>query len=103
MDRMAALSMIESGDDDLAIGKAGEISRYQLTKHTWRVTTALPLSSAVNPQLAYQVASCAILVRKNAFIASHHREPTDKEFYRLWNPHCPNETAQRFANLCDRK
>ena len=36
MDRWAALSQIESGDDDHAVGAAGEISRYQLKPEIWQ-------------------------------------------------------------------
>jgi hypothetical protein len=32
MDRLAALSMIETGDNDRMVGRAGEISRYQILK-----------------------------------------------------------------------
>src|ERR1700722_2135395 len=35
MDRWAALSMIESGDDDRAVGSLGEISRYQIRPYLW--------------------------------------------------------------------
>ena len=37
MDRLSALSQIESGDNDRAVGKAGEISRYQVLKNEWRM------------------------------------------------------------------
>src|SRR5258706_16343156 len=32
MDRMSALSMLETGDDDTMVGRAGEISRYQVMR-----------------------------------------------------------------------
>ena len=35
-DRWAALSQLESGDDDGAIGAAGEVSRYQIKPELWR-------------------------------------------------------------------
>src|SRR2546426_8121216 len=31
-----ALGMIESGNNDRAVGRAGEISRYQIKKNVWR-------------------------------------------------------------------
>src|SRR5437762_7245366 len=31
-----ALGMLESGNDDHAVGSAGEISRYQIKKNIWR-------------------------------------------------------------------
>jgi hypothetical protein len=35
MDRWSALSMIESGDDDLAVGPGGEVSRFQIRPELW--------------------------------------------------------------------
>ena len=32
MDRFTALSQIESGDNDFAVGRVGEISRYQIRR-----------------------------------------------------------------------
>src|ERR1700720_924076 len=36
MERWKALSQIESGDNDRALGLAGEISRYQIRPDVWR-------------------------------------------------------------------
>ena len=36
MDRWAALSQIETRDNDKAVGAAGEISRYQVKPQLWR-------------------------------------------------------------------
>jgi hypothetical protein len=35
MDRWAALAMFESGDNDRIVGRAGEISRYQIRRELW--------------------------------------------------------------------
>ena len=35
MDRWAALSMIESGDNDQAVGPGGEVSRFQIRRELW--------------------------------------------------------------------
>src|SRR6266567_952502 len=35
MDRWSALSQIESGDNDKAVGRLGEISRYQILPDVW--------------------------------------------------------------------
>ena len=35
LDRWAALSQIESGDNDKAVGRMGEISRYQILPDVW--------------------------------------------------------------------
>ncbi len=39
MDRLSALSMLETGDNDRVVGRAGEISRYQILKMEWRSVT----------------------------------------------------------------
>jgi len=35
MDRWSALAMLESGGNDHLIGRAGEISRYQIRRNLW--------------------------------------------------------------------
>src|SRR6266576_4999521 len=37
-----ALGMIESGDDDRAVGSAGEISRFQIKKNIWSAYSSSP-------------------------------------------------------------
>ena len=34
--RLAALGMLESGDNDTAVGAVGEVSRYQIKPWIWR-------------------------------------------------------------------
>jgi len=36
MTRLDALSMIESGNNDLAVGQAGEVSCFQILPQLWR-------------------------------------------------------------------
>jgi len=103
LDRLSALSMLESGDNDLAHGRSGEVSRFQMLKSVWKAHTRLPLAQATNAITAQSVAVAVMKERVAGFIARHHREPTDAEFYKTWNPRCPDETAQRFANLCKLK
>jgi hypothetical protein len=100
MPRIEALSQIESGDNDLAHGHAGEISRFQLLKSVWRAHTDLPYSAATNGITAMEVAMKIIQERTDNFIAQHGRTPTDAEWYKMWNPRCSKATAQRFQNLC---
>lgn len=111
MDKWSALSMIETGDRDCCVGKAGEISRWQIKRSVWHSNTSLPFSAATSQIQAKTVAERVQGVRIAHFKAVHHREPTNVEFYLLWN--CPAhvlkpsaaelERAQRFANLCERK
>jgi len=107
MDRFAALSMIESGDNDFARGKAGELSRFQIRRDVWTNITSQPISMATQPKAAEAVARTIAGKRCQAFEIQQHRSPTDLEFYILWN--APSqigkpsrvvlERARRFSNL----
>src|SRR5262245_8751842 len=109
MDRLAALSMIETGDNDRMVGRAGEISRYQILKSEWRsVTNSVDYAHAPT---AKNVAQMLLARRVQAFQATYHRNPTDFEFYGLWN--APGqvlkgrvspvvaERCRRYSNLCE--
>jgi hypothetical protein len=101
MDRWEALSMIESGNNDRAVGAVGEVSRYQIRPEYW------PGGNPQNPQVALTVAQKTMQTRLNRFVHRHNRQPTDFEFYVLWNAPWQTgrpsaivrERAQRFANL----
>src|SRR5664280_1097137 len=78
MDRWAALSMIESGDNDHAVGPGGEVSRFQIRRELW---------PGGNPQDAHDAQSAAqeiMLSRLEEFQRTHQRPATDFEFYVLW-------------------
>jgi hypothetical protein len=104
MDRWAALSMIESGDNDRAVGPGGEISRYQIRPQLW------PGGNPTNAEIALTVAQQIMLPRIDEFRRSHQRMPTDFEFYVLWNAPWQadhpsavvTERARRFSNLVQR-
>jgi hypothetical protein len=104
MDRWSALSMLESGNDDQAIGSRGEVSRYQIRPYLW------PGGNPVNAHLALNVAQKIMQSRIAHFEQTHNRIPTDFEFYVLWNApqevnhpcHAVAERADRFANLVQR-
>ena len=109
-DRWSALAAIESGGNDHAVGRAGEVSRYQIKPTEWRRASSAPLSRATVSATALAVTRRILNVRCAAFAARFHRAPTDFEFYVLWN--APNqlllgngpttivrERAERFANL----
>ena len=106
-DRWTALSMFESCDNDRAVGSAGEISRYQILKQEWAtVTTSRRYTDA---KLAKSVAEELMKRRYNQFVQTFHREPSDYEFYVLWNApyqllerrvsRVVAERAHRFHNL----
>jgi hypothetical protein len=104
MDRWAALSMIESGDDDSAIGSLGEVSRFQIRPYLW------PGGNPLNAGVALDAAQKIMKPRVARFKQTHNRAPSDFEFYVLWN--APQEVnhpcravakrAERFANLVRR-
>jgi hypothetical protein len=106
MDRWAALSQIESGDNDCAIGTAGEVSRYQVRPEVWR-EHARATADWQKPEDALAVAQGLMKERCEEFEKLHGRPPTDFEFYILWNAPAQikrpskvvRERAKRFCNL----
>ena len=108
MDRWAALSQIESGDNDCAVGAAGEISRFQLRLELWQ-ERAPHAASWEKPDEALAVAQDLMNERCSRFEKAYHRPPTDFEFYVLWNAPAQigrpsrvvRERAERFCNLVE--
>ncbi len=108
MDRLVALSMIETGVDDYMVGSAGEISRYQILKSEWHSVTNS--TRYADPATGRAVTLRLLEKRVQGFQSSFNRIPTDFELYALWN--APGqvmqrrvsrrvaERCQRFANLC---
>ena len=101
MDRWTALAMLESDNNDYAIGHAGEISRYQICPELW------PGGNPVDASVALANAQRIMSRRTAEFEKTHGRAPDDFEFYVLWNapgqidhPHqSVVARARRFANL----
>lgn len=106
MDRWAALSQIETRDNDHAIGAAGEISRYQMKPKLWR-RYARSNADWRNPAEALAAARQLMRERCADFERCYHRQPTDFDFYVLWNApaqirrpgRAVRERAQRFCRL----
>ena len=106
MDRWAALSQLESGDNDCAVGAAGEVSRYQMKLDLWR-QYATTNADWQKPADALKVAQELMKDRCADFEETFHRPPTDFEFYVLWNAPAQirkpaknvRERAERFCNL----
>jgi hypothetical protein len=100
-DRWTALAMIESGGRDGAVGRQGEISRYQIRPELWRGGNRLDAGVALANAQRIMSARVAGFERANG------RVPSDFEFYVLWNapaqikhPHrAVVERARRFVNL----
>jgi hypothetical protein len=79
MNRWTALAMLESGDNDRAIGRAGEVSRYQISPGLW------PGGNPLDADIALSNKKHIMSSRTAAFEHSHGRAPDDFEFYVLWN------------------
>jgi hypothetical protein len=110
MDRWAALSQLETRDNDNAIGSAGEISRFQIKPKLWQRYASVS-ANWKNPGEALAAAQQLMKERCSGFERRHNRPPTDFEFYVLWNaPAQVNkpakavcERAERFCRLVNRK
>jgi hypothetical protein len=97
--------MLETGNDDSAVGSCGEISRFQIRAQLW------PGGNPQNPRAALTVARTIMQERVQHFQRTHGRSPNDFEFYVLWNApaevdhpvSCVIERAQRFVNLVQRE
>jgi hypothetical protein len=108
LDRWAALSLIESGDNDKATGPSGEVSRYQIQRALWD-RYAPTNADWTRPEDALTVAKAIMQDRCATFEKSHQRSPTDFEFYVLWNApkqvdkpsKAVSRRAQRFCNLVE--
>ena len=95
--------MIESGDNDRAVGPGGEVSRFQIQRVLW------PGGDPQDAQVALTAAQELMRPRLEDFQKSYKRPATDFEFYILWNAprkiqHPPTkvmERARRFANLVE--
>ena len=107
-----ALEQIESGSDDRAVGRAGEISRFQILPTVWREYSSLPRYRDAGH--AWAVAERILSDRSAQFAAATGRQPTSREIYVLWNApgafrragyhfvglsNMVRGKAERFANL----
>lgn len=95
--------MIESGGRDRAVGKAGEVSRYQILPQQWR-RFALPGERPTNQQDALRVTQRIFQARQ----AELGRPGNWFDLYVMWNApgqlgrpsKAVRERATRFSNLC---
>ena len=113
LNRLDALSMIESGNNDLAIGQAGEVSRFQIRPQVWRHYSHS--RAYENADVAASVAQKHIGYLQTLFRERTGREATDLDLYILWNAGAGyyerhgfsvervhreiRERAQRYVNL----
>lgn len=96
--------MLESGNNDRAVGQRGEVSRFQIRPELW------PGGDPRNEQEALEAAKAIMHVRISRFERTHDRAPNDFEFYVLWNApweiNHPSKVvasrAWRYSNLVHR-
>jgi hypothetical protein len=114
--RLAALSMLESGDDDRAVGPRGEVSRYQISPALWKAYT--DSREYRDPAVSSPVALQHWSRLYNYYLARTARPPDDFDMYVLWNTRAGyyakygfnpqrvhatvRDHAQRFVNLVNR-
>lgn len=111
MDRLAALSQIETGDNDRVVGRVGERSRWQVRPEILQAHR-ISLAQARNPAVVKPLVKSLLADRSRQFAALYRRPPTNFEFYVLWNAPAQvladghrisatvRERAERFSNLC---
>jgi len=113
LSRLDALGMIESGDNDAAVGRAGEVSRYQIKPHIWRQYSSS--QEYQNKAVARRVAERHMEELQRLFCQGAKRQPSDFDLYVMWNAGptyyraigwsrsrvypVVRERAQRFVNL----
>jgi hypothetical protein len=114
--RLAALSMLESGDNDRAIGPAGEVSRYQISPALWQAYT--DSRNYRDPAVSSPVVVQHWNRLYSYFLAKTGRTPSDFDMYVLWNTRAGyystrgfnpqrvqsavRDHAERFVNLVNR-
>lgn len=116
LSRLEALSMIETADNDDAVGGAGEVSRYQIKPWIWRRYS--DSEAYRNQRISAEVAEQHLAGLERTFAKRAGRAPTDFDVYVLWNAGPTyyarvgfskarvhpviRERAQRYANLRQR-
>jgi len=114
--RLFALGAIETGNNDNEIGRAGEVSRYQIMPSVWKHYSHS--SYYDDPQVSRAVAQQHWSSLRASFKKQTGREPDNFDMYVLWNT-CygyyaskgfqparldptVRDRAQRFVNLVER-
>ena len=83
LSKLEAIGMIESGNNDRAVGSAGEISRFQIKPSVWRQYSPTPAYR--NVTASGQVAEKHLATLEAGFRARAGRAPSDFDLYVLWN------------------
>jgi hypothetical protein len=83
LSKLDALGMIESGNNDAAVGTYGEVSRFQIKPHIWREYSSS--RSWRDVRVSATVANDYLGDLEDTFRKRARREPTDFDLYVLWN------------------
>jgi len=113
--RRYALGMIETGNNDKAVGGLGEVSRYQIMPSVWKSYSSVQRYR--EPEAATEVAQQHWTALYEYFKSKAGREPTNFDMYVLWNTKygyyagkgftpdrlspVVRDRAQRFTNLVE--
>jgi len=112
---LKALGMIESGENDYAVGTKGERSRYQMSKDAWYESSNYHYRNAIDIKISSDAAQNYLNRLSNKFYQRKGRRPEAHELYVMWNwgfrkfankefdfSRCPKvvrDNATRFSNL----
>jgi hypothetical protein len=80
---LEAISMIESGNNDDAVGRAGEVSRYQIRPQVWRQFNQS--SEYTNLRVATSVAQQHLNWLSKFYLERTGRTAEDFDLYVMWN------------------
>ena len=83
LSRLEALSMLETGDRDSAVGGVGEVSRYQMLPSVWKQYSRSQAYG--DPVVSRQVAAQHLEFLETNFRKQAGREPSEFDIYVLWN------------------
>ena len=83
LSRLDAISMIETGSDDKMVGRAGEVSRYQIMPRVWKQYSNSEAYS--DPAVSSQVAQRHVDWLESFFRNRAGREMTEFDLYVMWN------------------
>ena len=83
LSKLEAISMIETGNNDRAIGRSGEVSRYQIKPHIWKNFSRS--RTYANPTVSRTVAEQYLNHLESLFRERTGREPNDFDRYVMWN------------------
>ena len=99
---LAAIAMVESGNDPSALGKKGEVSQYQITPKVWRIYSKTPPGKA-NPVMAKVVATEHVKSIK-ALLKKANIPQTPYWIAVVWNggPSALVDTSEKVKDYADR-